>query len=117
MWLKAFFEEAPESSRIAGVRINGGHGGFPYGQMIRVRTAHRPVENAPGDMGDDQLGLVLADHAHDVVPELEVGCQVPILVAEELDLLDPQHPSRSLLLLLPDRHQLGVFLLWVLATL
>ena len=82
-----------------------------------MRAAHRRIQHAPGNVRDHELGLVLADHPHDVSPQLEVRRKVTILVTEELDLLDPEHLRRRPLLALADRDQLGVLLLRVLATL
>src|SRR5437016_1582554 len=56
-----------------------------------MRAAHGRVEHASGNVRDDELRLVLADHAHDVSPQLQVRRQVAVLVAEELDPLDAQH--------------------------
>ena len=82
-----------------------------------MRAAHRRVQHPPGNVRDHELGLVLADHAHDIAAQLEVRRKMPVLVAEELDLLDAQDFGRGLLLPLPDRHELGVLLRGVLPTL
>src|SRR5205807_9975538 len=68
-------------------------------------------------MSDDELWPVLADHPHDVAPQLQVWSQVAVLVTEKLDLLDAQDPRRGPLLLRADRDQLRVFLARVLAAL
>lgn len=82
-----------------------------------MRSTHRRVEHAPGNVRDDQLRLVLPNHADDVPSQLQVRREVPILVPEELDLLDPQHLCRCALLAGSDRHQLRILLIRILASL
>ena len=115
--LKALLQQRAERTRVARVRVDGGHRGLAHREVVGMRAAHRGIEHPARDVGDHELGLVFADHADDVAAQLEVRCQVPILVAEELDPLDAQHPGRGPLLAHPDRDQLGVFLLGVLPAL
>jgi len=115
--LEALFEQRAESARVARVRVHRGHRRLTDGQVVGVRTAHRRVQHAAWDVRDHQLRLVLADHAHDVATQLQVGRQVAILVAEKLHPLHSQHPRRRTLLPDADRDQLGVLLGRVLAAL
>ncbi len=82
-----------------------------------MRASHRRVQHATWNVRDDHLRLVLADHAHDVPPQLQVGREVAVLVAEELHALDAEHPGGRPLLPHPDGDQLRVLLLRVLPAL
>jgi len=75
------------------------------------------INESPGKMGDHELWFVLADHSHDVAPQLEVVGEVPVLITQELDFLDAKHARCRFLLFLADSRQLGVLLVGILTAL
>jgi hypothetical protein len=90
-------EQLGEGEGVAGVGVDGTDGGLAGGQVVGVAGVD-PGPVPLGRLGHDPVGPEAADDPGDVPPEIEVGVEPAVGVAEEGHVGDPHLGGRGGLL-------------------